>query len=325
MLSAGSGGLLSPNIAALLSGNTLNRDGSMDWMAWPPPRGFGQNPADTTGTQANTNRQQPPPQVLVTQQREQQEQQGQQGQQGAGSLLQETPSVNHWLLTGPGTQANTLPVASPTAAAAAGVARPLAGYAHGAAAAAAAGYAGDGGGSGTRARPQTSPLLQGQDNLHLHQIQIGGDQLFHETPPVQHRGHFPASLPYGLAPGHFLPPPTAAAAAGMPRHAFPTGPAAQHATASMPMHQPPSYSLGLAVAANLGVGGVLPQGPFDGLPPSYLAAMVGPPVLSLEEARAAARAARALRKQKMQEKRQRKAQLEAGQGQQEVQGRGGRR
>jgi hypothetical protein len=64
-----------------------------------------------------------------------------------------------------------------------------------------------------------------------------------------------------------------------------------------------SYSPGLmAVAANLGIGGVPPQGPFDALPLALFGGAALAP-LSAGEAKVAARVARHLRKQKMRERR----------------------
>lgn len=166
LFAVGSGGGLSPNLAALLSANPLNRDGSMDWMAWPPSP-----PTATTNAPQHTDQAQPSHtrdgEAYV--------------QQGAAALdLDGAPSVNHWLPS-----ADTMVGHNPSAAAAA----PAAG----------SGAAGAGAvrleSASVAPGGATSPLLQGQDQLQLHQIHIGGEPLFHSALTA------PYSLPYNTGLG----------------------------------------------------------------------------------------------------------------------------
>jgi hypothetical protein len=275
----------------------------MDWMAWPPP------PAPADATASNASQQQ---QGAHTQQQQQQ-------QQMAGVLLEEAPTVNHWLSasSGQAQPPNAPPAGSLSAAAAAAAGTEYSilaqGYPYNPAAAAAAGV-----------MPLHPSLLsqphdqQQQLQLQLQSIHIGGETLFHENTPhhhhlYHHQQTFPASLSHPYNPGQILP---AAAAVGMHASMLPPGPTAAAAAAgAMGM----SYSLGpKAVAANLGIGGVPPQGPFDALPLALFGGAAAPAPLSAEEAKVAARVARHLRKQKVRERRQSKAMGLQGQ-QQEVQ------
>jgi hypothetical protein len=148
----------------------------MDWMAWPPSPPTAPTATGITNSPQNGNNGQT--QRLHTHNREPQLHQA-----ASAALtpldLDSAPSVNHWL---PGSLPE--PLAGCEISAAAG----------GASAAAGAGAARPGSASGAP-RGATSPLLQGQDQLQLHQIHIGGEPLFHTAMVAAH------SLPYNTCPG----------------------------------------------------------------------------------------------------------------------------
>jgi hypothetical protein len=173
---AGSGGGLSPNLAALLSANPLNRDGSMDWMAWPPSPPTAPTATGTANIPEMDGGQTQPPHM------HNRESQLHQAASAAPLDLDGAPSVNHWL---PGSLPDPLADRDPAAAAAA---------AAGSAVARAGWVARQGPVSGAP-WGATSPLLQGQDQLQLHQIHIGGEPLFHAAMTAPH------SLPYSTGLG----------------------------------------------------------------------------------------------------------------------------
>lgn len=129
----------------------------------------------------------PPPQQQQQQHEQPAVEEQQQQQHPTTAALEAAPSVDQWLQHTP--SAATAGISTPAAVSLPAAAAP----------------------SSAQTLAPTSPLLIGQDQLHLHKIQIGGETLFHQPSP---------NLPVGpIHPGgHALSglTPTAAAAAGGP-------------------------------------------------------------------------------------------------------------